>query len=61
MCAGDCGHDGQVTVVDVVLMVNVALEQAQVSECSAGDRDQNDAITIDEILVAVNNVLHGCG
>ena len=60
-CGGDCGHDGEVTVGDVVLMVNVALEQAQVSECSAGDRDQNDVITIDEILVAVNNVLHGCG
>ena len=42
-------------------MVNVALGQAEISECSAGDRDKNGAITIDEILVAVNNALHGCG
>jgi hypothetical protein len=42
-------------------MVNVALEQAQVSECNAGDRDQSGAITIDEILVAVHHALNGCG
>jgi hypothetical protein len=42
-------------------MVNVALEQAQVSTCSAGDRDQNGEITIDEILVAVSHALNGCG
>jgi hypothetical protein len=41
-------------------MVNVALERAPVAACSAGDRDQNGRITIDEILVAVNNALRGC-
>jgi hypothetical protein len=61
MCAGDCGNDGEVTINELLLMVNVALDQAQVSECSAGDRDQNDAITIDEILVAVDHALAGCG
>jgi len=61
VCAGDCGHDGEVSIGDVVLMVNVALEQAEISECDAGDRDQNDVITIDEILVAVYHALNGCG
>ncbi len=60
-CGGDCGHDGEVTINELLLMVNVALEQAQVSECSAGDHDQNGAITIDEILVAVDHALTGCG
>jgi hypothetical protein len=41
-------------------MVDVALGHAQVADCTAGDRDQNNAITIDEILAAVNNALHGC-
>ena len=60
MCGGDCGDDGEVTVNELLLMVNVALGQAQVSECGAGDRDQNGAITIDEILVAVSHALNGC-
>jgi hypothetical protein len=50
-----------VTIDELVLMTNVALGQAQVSECVAGDRNQNEAITVDEILVAVNNALRGCG
>ena len=49
------------TINELLLMVNVALEQAQVSECSAGDRNQNGAITIDEILIAVSHALNGCG
>jgi hypothetical protein len=27
----------------------------------AGDRNQNGAITIDEILIAVSHALNGCG
>jgi hypothetical protein len=49
-----------VTINELLLMVNVALEQAQVSQCSAGDRDQNGVITIDEILIAVSHALSGC-
>jgi hypothetical protein len=60
-CGGDCGGDGEVTINELLLMVNVALEQAQAAVCSAGDRNQNGEITIDEILVAVNNALNGCG
>lgn len=59
-CGGDCGHDGEVTINELLLLVNVALEQAQVSECSAGDGDRNGAITIDELLVAVSHALNGC-
>jgi hypothetical protein len=50
-----------VTINDVLVMVNVALEQAQVTECNAGDRNHDGAITIDEILVAVDHALNGCG
>jgi hypothetical protein len=41
-------------------MVNIALEREQVAVCIAGDRDRNNAITVDEILLAVNNALKGC-
>jgi hypothetical protein len=42
-------------------MVNVALGTAPVSACVAGDPNHDGAITIDEIVRAVNNALNGCG
>jgi hypothetical protein len=59
-CVGDCGGNGEVTVDELILMVNVALGGTPVSSCLAGDRDSNGEITIDEILQAVNNSLVGC-
>jgi predicted outer membrane repeat protein len=61
ICDGDCGDDGEVTIDDLVLMVKIALGQTEVSVCSAGDRDHSETITIDEILVAVDHALIGCG
>jgi hypothetical protein len=60
-CGGDCGHDGNVAISDLVLVVNVAVGKAQVTECDAGDGDQDGTITIDEVIVAVNHALNGCG
>jgi Tol biopolymer transport system component len=60
-CPGDCSADGEVTVDELVTMVNIALGTATVSECSAGNTNGDDAITIDEIVAAVNNALQGCG
>ena len=59
-CVGDCGVDRQVTVDELLAMVNIALGNAEVSACQAGDRDGGGQITIDEILAAVNNALNGC-
>ena len=49
-----------VTVNELLVMVNIALDNAAVSACEAGDKNQNGAITVDEILSAVNNALNGC-
>ncbi len=59
-CAGDCVGDGQVTVDELLTMVNIALGNADVSGCQAGDLDGGGEITVDEILTAVNNALNGC-
>ena len=59
-CAGDCDGVGQVTVTDLLLMVNVALGDADVSRCEAGDANRDGAIAITELLAAVNNALMGC-
>ena len=42
-------------------MVNIALGNAGVSTCMAGDANHDGQITIDEILTAVSNALIGCG
>jgi hypothetical protein len=42
-------------------MVNIALGNADLSACRAGDVDGDSQITVDEILTAVNNALNGCG
>jgi hypothetical protein len=57
---GDCGQDGEVTVNELLTMVNIALGNAPVSACEAGDTSGDGAITINEILVAVNKALGGC-
>jgi hypothetical protein len=42
-------------------MVNIALGNAAVSGCTAGDANVDGQIAIDEILAAVNMALNGCG
>jgi hypothetical protein len=59
-CVGDCGTDGQVTVDEILTMVNIALGNAPVSDCEAGDANGDHQITVDEILAAVNYALSGC-
>lgn len=59
-CTGDCGLDGEVTVDELLTMVNVALGALPVSSCSAGNLNGDGEITVDEILTAVNSALLGC-
>jgi hypothetical protein len=59
-CPGDCDGNGQVTVNELVLMVNISLDAAPVSACAAGDLNANGAITIDELVRAVNAAVNGC-
>jgi len=59
-CPGDCNSDGNVTVNELVLMVNIALGTSPVSECSSGDANEDGGITVDELVTAVNHALSGC-
>lgn len=60
-CIGDCNDDTQVTVDELLTMVNIALGSADVGTCRPGDANNDKQITIDEILRAVNNALNECG
>jgi hypothetical protein len=59
-CVGDCSEDSQVTIDEVLTMVNVALGTLPASACLAGDADGGGTISIDEILSGVNHALMGC-
>ncbi len=59
-CMGDCVGDGLVTVDELVMMVNIALGNMDVSECDVGDGNEDGQITVDEIVTAVNHALNGC-
>ncbi len=59
-CVGDCAGHRAVTVDEIVTMVNIALGNAAVSACTAGDANADGSITVDEILRAVFNALNGC-
>jgi hypothetical protein len=49
-----------VSVDDILSMVNIALGNAEMLACTAGDANGDGTITVDEILIAVNNALNGC-
>jgi hypothetical protein len=59
-CVGDCNGDGEVTINEIILLVNIALGNTPLSACTAGDADARGTIEINEIIIAVNNALSGC-
>ena len=59
-CVGDCGNTEQVTVRELITMVNIAPGNAAVSTCTAGDANRDRMIELNEIIAAVNNGLNDC-
>jgi hypothetical protein len=59
-CVGDCDGNGQVSVDEILTMVNIALGNANVADCRVGDVNHDQHIAVDEILTAVSNALNGC-
>ena len=59
-CPGDCGHHGVVVVADLVKAVNIMLGSVGVEECRSLDRNSDGAVSVDDIIAAVNAALDGC-
>lgn len=59
-CSGDCNGDGEVTVDELIVLVNIALGTQPAAACPPGDRDGDGSVTIDEIVLAVRLALEGC-
>ena len=59
-CAGDCNGSGEVTIGELVTLVNIVLGNASIDQCRAGDRDGNGTVTVNEVVAAVKRALEGC-
>jgi hypothetical protein len=59
-CRGDCDFNGAVTVDELVLGVNVALDAIPVLACATMDSDDDGHIAVNEIVAAVGYALDGC-
>lgn len=58
MCPGDCNGDGQVSIDELLVAVNIALGTDATSPCAALSPD--GTVTITEVMAAVNAALNGC-
>ena len=59
-CAGDCNANGTVSINELVIGVAIALGNQPVSACPAFDANNDQHVTISELVTAVNNALNGC-
>lgn len=57
---GDCNVDGVTHLAEIELGVAIALGEAELRRCFLFDTDRNGAVTIDELVAAVNLNLFGC-
>ena len=59
-CAGDCNKDHVVTVDELLVMVQIALGNDDITACDQSDANGDGRVTVDEILMAVSSALNGC-
>lgn len=60
MCVGDCNNNGNVSSPELKVAVNIALGDLSLEACTAASSDDDDAVTIDDLVLAVNEHLHEC-
>lgn len=59
-CVGDCSGDGEVTVNELIMGVNIVLGNVLAGQCPAFDCRHNGQVTVDCLVRGVNAVLGGC-
>jgi hypothetical protein len=60
VCVADCDGNGEVTVDEIVTVVNIALGNRPLSDCFAADSSNDGAVTVDEVVAGLNFALDGC-
>lgn len=56
-CAGDCDGNCEVSINELVLGVNIALDHMPVEACRATDPNESQHVTVDELVGEVQNLL----
>lgn len=59
-CLGDCDANGNVSVSELVLGLNIALQRTDMAACPAFDDNSNDRNDVNELVEGVDNALTGC-
>jgi photosystem II stability/assembly factor-like uncharacterized protein len=59
-CGGDCNGDRAISIAELVTSVNIALGFDSPSLCPSADSDDNDDVSIAELISAVAAALSGC-
>lgn len=59
-CLGDCDGNGEVTIDEIVSLMNIVLETVPASSCPEGDANLDGFVTVDEVVSAVNRALGQC-
>ena len=60
ICAGDCDHNGQVAIFELLRGVNILLGNDALSVCQTFDSDRRGDVNVNEIVQAVSSALRGC-
>src|SRR5215510_6027217 len=59
-CPGDCNGDGEVSINELIIGVNIALGAQAATACAAMDSNGDGAVTVNELIRAVSMALNGC-
>jgi hypothetical protein len=59
-CVGDCNHNGNVSTPELLLGIGIALDDLAIEACSPADAGSDGAVTIDELVRAVDEHLDVC-
>jgi hypothetical protein len=57
---GDCDLSNTVTVEELIIGVNIALDIAPLTSCPSFDADHSGDVTVEELITAVNAALGNC-
>lgn len=60
ICAGDCDHNGQVAIFELLRGVNILLGNDALSVCQMFDSDGSGDVNVNEVVQAVSSALRGC-
>ncbi len=59
-CAGDCNGDGQVSIDELIIGVDISLGGRPITACPAFEVMPDGQVTISELVLAVRNASEGC-